>query len=236
MTQVRNRTARRGATVAWPVSSASCATSGAATRASVARRAPCRCARTAASTATAATSSAATPATASQVRDAQPLFAILSKTHEKRVEQNLGWRPLVFCMIRTKSVGSDCVGLVVGLGGNEDVVCSQCLQPISTCPSRPPVAPSSATSTALPASRKMNTDATCAGALSRRDILQFYVRDIERCTKDKYSLFGSRLCSNRDLNSEYKSFGQSSISILLYGGCFCRDLPQNSRQKTASVQ
>ncbi len=42
--------------------------------------------------------------------------------------------------------------------------------------------------------------------------------------------------SNRDSNSEYKSFGQSSISILLYGGCFCRDLPQNSRQKTASVQ
>ena len=63
-----------------------------------------------------------------------------------------------------------------------------------------------------------------------------YVRDIERCAKDEYSLFELRLCSNRDSNSEYKSFGQSSISILLYGCCFCRDLAQNSRQKTASVQ
>ncbi len=57
-----------------------------------------------------------------------------------------------------------------------------------------------------------------------------YERDIERCVKDECSLFGSRLCSNRESNCEYKSFGQSSISILLYGGCFCRDLSQNSRQ------
>ncbi len=61
--------------------------------------------------------------------------------------------------------------------------------------------------------------------------LKPYVRDIESCAKDEYSLFRSRLRSTRHLNSEYSPFGQSSISILLYGGCFCRISPQNSRQK-----
>ena len=34
---------------------------------------------------------------------------------------------------------------------------------------------------------------------------------IERCTKDEYSLFESRLRSNQDSNGEYESFVQSSI-------------------------
>ncbi len=53
------------------------------------------------------------------------------------------------------------------------------------------------------------------------------VRNIERCTKDEYSLFGSRCAAIKTQNSEYKSFGQSSIILIWYGCSFCRDMTQN---------
>ena len=54
---------------------------------------------------------------------------------------------------------------------------------------------------------------------------------IERCTKDEYSLFGSRLRSNRDSNGEYESFVQSSITISIVQMVFLSRFAENRDRK-----
>ena len=54
---------------------------------------------------------------------------------------------------------------------------------------------------------------------------------IERCMKDEYSLFRSRLCSNRDSNGEYESFVQSSITISIVQMVFLSRFAENRDRK-----
>ena len=58
-----------------------------------------------------------------------------------------------------------------------------------------------------------------------------YDKVIERCMKDEYSLFRSRLCSNRDSNGEYESFVQSSITISIVQMVFLSRFAENRDRK-----
>ncbi len=73
---------------------------------------------------------------------------------------------------------------------------------------------------------------TCA-VDTKRSIGAFQCSDkvIERCTKDEYSLFGSRLRSNRDSNGEYESFVQSSITISIVQMVFLSRFAENRDRK-----
>ncbi len=63
------------------------------------------------------------------------------------------------------------------------------------------------------------------------DLLESKDKVIERCTKDEYSLFGSRLRSNRDSNGEYESFVQSSITISIVQMLFLSRFAKNRDRK-----